>query len=281
MHEAFAVSTENAGSTPRDRAVFERSRYQKICVITPYFKEDRALIERSLISVKRQTVAADHILVADGFPQAWIDEYPVRHVKLDRAHADYGNVARGVAALMAVAESYGAIAFLDADNWFEEDHLETCLMAAVSAPSAPFVVAQRNYVRPDASVMNLGNMEDMPLGDHIDTNCYFFLPPAYPLLHYWCAFPQEFSAQGDRLFRQILGADLSMPPAITAKRTVNYTCMYESLYRIIGETPPEGAKPDLDWAPGLAWLKTLSGRDLALVDRLSGLSLSKLADGST
>ncbi len=249
-------------------------------MITPYFKEDRALLERCLASVRAQTVAADHMLVADGFAQAWLDERPVRHVKLDRAHADYGNVARGVGALMAIAEKYDAIAFLDADNWYDADHLETCVAAAASNEFAPFVVAQRNFVRPDESVIRIDLMEDMPLGHHVDTNCYLFLPPTFPLLHYWCTIPQEFSAQGDRLFRQVLRANFSTPPVVIARRTVNYTCLFESIYNAIGETPPDGAKPNVDWEPGLRWLKSLTGRDSALVDHLSGLQLSKWAAGT-
>lgn len=257
-----------------------RNRNQQFCVITPYYKEDRALLERCLGSVRRQRARADHILVADGFAQGWLDDAGVRHIKLDRAHADFGNFARGAAALMAIAEKYDAIAFLDADNWYDDDHLEACLAAAAAAPSAPFVIAQRNFVRPDESVMAIERLEDEPQGHHVDTNCYLFLPPTFPLLHYWCTMPREVSAQGDRLFRRILSNSFTTPPAITSKRTVNYTCMFESVYRALGETPPEGAKPNVDWAPGLAWLRSLSGRDSALVDHLSELNLSGWVAGT-
>ena len=38
--------------------------------VTPYYKEARDCLERCVASVRRQTVRADHILVADGFPRA-------------------------------------------------------------------------------------------------------------------------------------------------------------------------------------------------------------------
>jgi glycosyltransferase involved in cell wall biosynthesis len=254
-----------------------KTKIPGVCVITPYFKESRALIERCLTSVQRQTVKADHIVVADGFPQSWIDDAGLRHIKLDRAHADYGNMARGLAALMAIGEKYDAIAFLDADNWYAGDHLETCLSAHSSSPDAAYVIARRQFVRQDGSPMPLSSGEDFPLGDHVDTNCYLFLPQSYFLLHYWCTLPQEFSAQGDRLFRMVLKSRLPDAFAIAAKSTVNYTCMFSSVYRNIGETPPEGAKPGVDWRPGVAWLKALTRHDLPLVDQLSGLNLSSLA----
>ena len=125
---------------------------KRYCVVTPYFKGSIAS-ESLLDSVARQTVAVDHILVADGFPQPWLSSKPVRHVMLDRAHGDYGNVARGVGALLAVAEKYSGIAFLDADNWYDEDHIECCLAAARTSPDCVFVAAQRKFVRPDGSVM--------------------------------------------------------------------------------------------------------------------------------
>ena len=73
------------------------------------------MLKRCMDSVRRQTTKVDHMLVADGFPQDWISTEPVRHLILDRPHADYGDVARGVGALTAVAEKYDGIAFLDAE----------------------------------------------------------------------------------------------------------------------------------------------------------------------
>ena len=105
---------------------------RRYCVVTPYYKEERALLERCFGSVRRQVPNVDHIVVADGHPQDWIDALPVRHIKLDRAHGDYGNAARGLGALMAIAEGYDGIAFLDADNWYDDDHLASCLAAAES-----------------------------------------------------------------------------------------------------------------------------------------------------
>src|SRR6201987_2885430 len=87
-------------------------RGRRYIVVTPYFKEDKAMLKRCMSSVRRQAVGVDHMLVADGFPQDWISDEPVRHLILDRPHADYGDVARGVGALTAVAEKYDGIGLL-------------------------------------------------------------------------------------------------------------------------------------------------------------------------
>jgi hypothetical protein len=249
---------------------------RRYCVVTPYFKEEPALLNRCLDSVARQTVKADHIFVADGFPQPWLSQKPIRHVMLDRAHGDYGNVARGVGALLAISEKYSGIAFLDADNWYDDDHLECCIAAAAANPASVFVAAQRKFVRPDASVMVSVRPAEVPNAPHIDTNCYFFLPNSYQFLHRWCTMPQELSESGDHLFYLLLQAN-GLAPAVVPKPTVNYLCMFESVYREKGEEPPPGAKPSLNWDKRQAWLNGLSPEELGVVRSLTGLNLQQQA----
>ena len=247
---------------------------KRYCVVTPYFKEEPAVLNRCIDSVIRQTVAVDHILVADGFPQDWISTKPVRHVILDRPHSDYGNAARGLGALMAVAEKYSGITFLDADNWYDDDHIESCLTAARNSPNSVFVAAQRKFVRPDGSIMASVRPAEVPNAEHIDTNCYFFLPKSYLFLHRWCTMPQELSESGDHLFYLLLHTS-GLAPAVVHKPTVNYLCMFEKVYLDRGEVPPVGAKPTLNWNNRQAWINTLSPEDLGLVRLLTGLNLTQ------
>jgi hypothetical protein len=253
-------------------------RGRRYCVVTPYFKEDRAMLKRCMDSVRDQTVGVDHILVADGFPQDWISAETVRHVILDQPHADYGDVARGVGALLAVAEKYDAITFLDADNWYDDDHVECCLTAAQSTPGSAFVAAQRKFVRADGSVMAPVRPAEVPHAEHIDTNCYFFLPKSYHFLHYWCTIPQELSPSGDHLFYLLLKLN-SVNLGVVPKPTVNYFCNFEHIYREIGEQPPPGAKPILNWKNQQAWINSLSPDELGLVRSLTGLGLVQDAGG--
>jgi cellulose synthase/poly-beta-1,6-N-acetylglucosamine synthase-like glycosyltransferase len=248
-----------------------RKRY---CVITPYYKEDAAMLNRCMDSVARQTVPVEHILVADGFPQDWLSTKPVRHIILDRSHSDFGNLGRGIGAMVAIAEKYSGIAFLDADNWYDSNHVERCLATLDQNPGAIFAAAQRRFVRPDGSVMTKVRPAEVPYDEHIDTNCYFFLPRAYFLLHHWCTMPQELAASGDHLFYLLLYHRVPKP-AVVALPTVNYLCMIEQVYRQHGETPPPGARPTLNWHDRQAWLNSLSTEDLLLVKLLTGLDLKK------
>ncbi|MFV3129919.1 glycosyltransferase family 2 protein [Niveispirillum sp. KHB5.9] len=245
---------------------------KRYCVVTPYFQEERPVIERCLRSVQAQTVPVDHLMVADGHPQAWLDGEPVRHLKLDRSHGDYGNMARGIGALLAAGEKYDAIAFLDADNWYDADHIEQCLAAADAAPVRPEIVAaQRRLVRADGSLLRV-RPPDLPHFDRMDTNCYLFLPPSYHLLAKWCTIPRELAQHGDDLFYFFCKAEKASF-AVTDLRTVNYTYMFESVYREIGEEPPPGAKPPVSWDQTQEWLATLTPEEIVLARRGTGLHL--------
>ncbi|GGF78308.1 hypothetical protein GCM10007301_42870 [Azorhizobium oxalatiphilum] len=255
----------DAGTTPR------------VLVVTGYYKEDPTLIKRTIRSVatqtaKRNKVVVDHMLVADGFPQDWIDGEAVRHVRLDRAHADYGNTPRGVGTLLGIVENYDAICYCDADNWFEPQHIEACLaLAAKHGSSIDYVVARRTMRRPDESVLPIA---EESIEHHVDTNCYFFLPASYPWLHRFASVPNAVSSVGDRLFYAALKA-AKLKMAVVQQPTVAYLCLWESLYRAVGETPPVGAKPNVDSSVVRRWLTTLSERERTIVWRLAGLATSR------
>jgi hypothetical protein len=242
-------------------------------VITPYYKEDRSLLERCLASVRAQSVPCEHMLVADGHPQEWIDGAGVRHLRLDRAHADFGNTPRGVAAVLAAAEDYTAISFLDADNWLEPDHVAVCLQAAQQAPNGvcDFVVTRSTLRRPDESVIDV---RQQPVSEHVDTSCFFFLRGSFHVLASWALMPRQLSPIGDRIFWQALRTK-GLSGVIVERATVNYHCIWESIYRAIGENPPPDAKPNIDPTPALNWLRELSDRDLELASRLVGAPLGR------
>jgi Glycosyl transferase family 2 len=226
----------------------------KFAIVTAYFKEDRSFLERCLHSVRQQSLAADHIVIADGFPQDWLDDAGVRHIRLDRRHGDYGNTARGVGALLAIAEDYVGIGFLDADNWLEPNHLSECLAAAVTPSGDPYdyIIAQRNFKRPDETTLAVN---DEP--DHVDTNCFFFLPGAFYAIPRFAGIPRELSSLGDRIFYKELSAQ-PLRANVLKRKTVNYHCLWESLYRAANEVPPPDAKPNIDHQPLVAWLTGLS-----------------------
>jgi hypothetical protein len=225
-------------------------------VVTPYYKEDPALLRRCIASVRNQTIPTAHLLVADGYPQEWLDGEPVRHLKLDRAHADFGNTPRGIGALLAASEGFAPIMMLDADNWLEPTHVAICLAAAT--PETDFVVTSSLLRRPDESIMPIPSK---PTAEHVDTSCFVFFPGAYSVLSLWATMPQEMSPLGDRVFWAAVRARGLSGVVVTDPPTVNYHCLWESYYRALGESPPPDAKRNIDPTPMFQWWASLSARE--------------------
>src|SRR4051794_6278432 len=101
-----------------------------ICVVTPYFRTELAWVQQAHDSVKAQTLTAHHIVVCDGSDPAEIADFRGSHIILRRNYADYGNTPRLIGSYHAVARDAEAVAFLDADNWYQPTHLENLVQFA-------------------------------------------------------------------------------------------------------------------------------------------------------
>jgi glycosyltransferase involved in cell wall biosynthesis len=250
----------------------ERARY---AIVTPYHKEERWLLERCIQSVRKQTMPADHIVVADGFPQNWIDAEGVRHIRLDRNHADYGNTPRAIGALLAVSAGYEGIGFLDADNWLEPNHVASCVEASERNDACDFVIARRNLCRPDGSVININ---DPPVQSFVDTSCFFLLPGSYHVIPHFSLIPRELSPICDRVFYTALKAK-KLNAEVVAEKTVNYHCLWSFIYEVAGETPPPGAKDGIDYNGIRRWVDAQDERGQLLLARRTGCRIS-IPDGA-
>jgi glycosyltransferase involved in cell wall biosynthesis len=240
------------------------SRY---AIVTPYYREDRKTLERCLDSVRKQSVHVDHIVVADGFPQSWIDDEPVRHIKLDTAHADFGNTPRGLGALLAVSEGYAGIGLLDADNWLAPDHVANCAeLAARQKQQCDFIIARRHLMTPEEVLLGV---KDEPSSSFVDTSCYFYLPGSYPALHHWVTMPKPLAPVCDRIFfatadaYRLRSAELDQP-------TVFYETLWAAVYEAARLPVPPNAKPNVDMTPTQIWLDSLSAEELRLTNKLAG-----------
>lgn len=211
----------------------------RLAIITAYFKEDREIIERCIESVRSQTVPVEHILVADGHPRDWIKDLGLRHIELDRSHADFGDTPRMIGFALAVRQGFDAIEFLDADNVIYPHHaaMATALLAETGAH---VLVLKRRFLRPDGTPLGYVSPRDEALA-HIDTNCYLFAPPSYLTAMKWALIPKELSYMGDHVFRSVL-SKAKHPVAVAPEATVGYTSMFESTYRAVGEEPPPGCR---------------------------------------
>jgi len=244
----------------------------RVAVVTPYYQERREWLERCIDSVRAQDYPTTHYMIADGFPQDWIDATGVHHVRLGQGHADFGNTPRAIGGMLAVSEGFDAICFLDADNWYAPNHVSTCLnTVANSTEELDYVIALRHFVRNDGTVIPMPNSEDDTAG-HIDTNCYFLLRGAFHTIPRWSLMPKPLAVICDRIYRVILEHD-NLRRTRAAAATVNYLCTWRGPYEAIGETPPDFAKSWVDPTNYLQWWQGLADNERSVVDKLIGARL--------
>lgn len=211
----------------------------RVAVVTPYFRERDDVLRQCLDSVAAQTGPVAHILVADGFPQDWASRAVSHHIVLPGSgHGDNGNLARAVGTAIAVAEGFDAVALLDADNWYQPDHISS-LLALHRQTGAAICTAARSLHRMDGSLLAAHDRESDGVG-FADTSCLFYLRQAFGLLPLWGQMPQ-FGPINDRVMwaaiqsRKIATAHSGLP-------TMAFRTCYCAHYRHAGEVPPPDCK---------------------------------------
>jgi hypothetical protein len=222
----------------------------RIAVITAYCREAMEQLERCHQSVVGQMHYCDHFMVADGYPRSEIDAWKCLHLKIPN-HGDYGDTPRVIGAASAVALGYDAIAFLDADNWYEPHHLLT-LVSLHMKTGAQIVTCARMLRRAsDSSVLGVCRESD---GERFnDTNCYLITKPVFGILRAWAFRGRQTSAVGDRIFWEAVKAH-DIARAHSPHPTVNYVTNFAAHYLAHGETPPDDSKmivqvTDGTWKP--------------------------------
>lgn len=244
----------------------------KIAVITPYFRENPEVLLKNIKSIQSQTVRCDHIMIAEGYAQSWIsNEKNVRHIILDKPHSDFGNTPRAIGGMLAISEGYDAIAMLDADNWYDTTHIETCIETAKSSnlgiDNLDYVIGKRRFVSPDGEDLSI---DEEP--NHIDTNCFFYLKGSFFLIPQWGLYPNKMSHMGDRLFYNVLKKH-NLTYAVNDFITVNYTTIYKIHYQITNKPMPADAKDGVDLDAISFWINSLSSRERSILDKLCGINI--------
>ena len=239
-----------------------------VAVITPYYKESPDVLRRCRESVAAQTVRCQHYMIADGYPQDWVDnENSVSHLRFANAHADYGNTARGIGALLAASEGAEQVCFLDADNTIDADHVETCLDTVQKNPYCKFVIARRRLVFPDGTPVDIPEETG-----HVDTSCFFMLRGTFHLFSHFILQPKQMSSLGDRLFLDVLRYN-KLNSAVCEKATVTYTTNYLSHYDFVGKVAPPNASQNCDFGVISTWWATLSMNEKGIVQRNIGFPI--------
>ena len=201
----------------------------KVAVVTPYFRIEPEKLIRCVDSVAKQTLKCDHIIVADGEPQMMPKGYNIIHMTLPANVGNSGATPRGFGAQYAFVQGYDAVAFLDADNWYEPDHVELASKVLMKM-NADVVFAQRQVIFPDGEVLTVEEPQDAD-GKHVDTNCYVFSKRAAFLSSVWAMYPKEFGAGEDRLMRFLI-ARFNLKAALLQRKTVWYETNWGIHYKL-------------------------------------------------
>ncbi len=237
-----------------------------VAVITPYSREDVALLRRCHESVRAQSYSCRHFMVADGAARAELDAWDVEHLKLDRSHADFGDTPRAVGGEAAVGRGFGAVAYLDADNTWRRHHVESLVWRWRDA-GVPVVVSGRTLHFPDGSLLPEVNPDDAH--EHVDTNCLFLTGAALAMVSAWREYPRRLSQIDDRMiWRMLRGRGHAF--AVTGALTARYTVNERYFYRALGLPVPGDARPDFDPAPLADWYRALDARTRAELETKLG-----------
>lgn len=245
---AGATVPGTACASAADPAAAEEPPPFRVAVITPYHQEDPAVLRRCHESVLAQTLPCTHFLVADGGGDEEVDGFAARHIRLGAGHADNGNTPRTVGALCAMNEGFDAIAFLDADNWFHPDHLQSALDTR-ERERAEVVFSDRELVFPDGTVLLEPDGEDRERS-HVDTSCIVVFAPAFHSLALWAQMPAELGPNCDRVCFQHLRARCRC--AWSERASVAFETWYLGHFVAAGRVPPASAKflarrPAAEW----------------------------------
>ena len=170
----------------------------KIAVITPYYQESLEYLRQCHQSVVSQGVDVDHFFIADGFPQAELMSWKIKHMTLPFAHGDNGNTPRGIGGKLAEAEGYTFITYLDADNWYHPGHLQS-MLDLWEKTQADVCASFRTFHALDGQELRVQEKDELELR-HVDTSCLLLHRRAFNILDVWLKMPKPLSPICDRVF---------------------------------------------------------------------------------
>jgi len=211
----------------------------RIAVVTPSYRTPREWLEPCLQSVRSQTVPCTHFLVHDGPELEPASAHERQQVlRLPIAHGDNGNAARAIGSISAICQGFDAIAYLDADNWYEPDHIES-LVALHERTGAAVCSSARTLYEPAGAL--LGRCPEVDGVRFVDTSCFLITAAAFALVPTWYLMPKAYTPMCDRVFFERV-SELNLPHAHTGLATLAFRTTYRGHFEYFGKQPPPGAK---------------------------------------
>ena len=232
-------------------------QFMKTAVITPYFETEEDWLTKCHDSVLAQTHPCTHIFVADGAPQDVISRLDAQHIVLGANHDDYGNTPRAIGSASAIGQGFEAIAWLDADNWYEPNHIES-LVGLQRKHGAAICTSSRMLYEHNGAPLGLCPTVDGK--KFVDTNCYLLTRAAYHLISIWYEMERPLNPVGDVvLWDAVQRSGLSHHHSFAA--TVAYRTSYRYHYALFEKPFPPGARNIQDMTAAQEfWQECLAAR---------------------
>jgi hypothetical protein len=254
----------------------------KVAIVTPYYNEDKDILDYCHSSVMDQSYSCTHILVADGNPRPWFNERPrTMHVILPQANGDCGNTPRAIGGILADSYGFDAVAYLDADNWYDSTHIQGLIEAHEANSQISLISCKRLFYDLQGRQLHITE-PDEDANRHVDTSCWIVFRPAFALLRAWLM-PKVLAPMNDRIFLQKAVHDRFQRFA-TDNRTVNYRTLYAGHYRDAGAPVPSGARSTYLTQKMISYLCSLDGvteitNSIGFYPKLFKWTISMGADG--
>jgi hypothetical protein len=158
--------------------------------------------------------------------------------------------------MLADAEGYDFVAYLDADNWYHPNHLAS-LLEMHRRTGAPVCTSFRTFHHPDGTLLNITEQLEDQLR-HVDTNCLLVHRAAFEALAVWLRLPRKLATMCDRVFLAALRHG-RFSVVSTRERTVAYRTLHELHYTQAGLPLPAGYKSKELMREAADWLMTPEG----------------------
>lgn len=181
----------------------------------------RPSLEQAIDSVRAQTHPCQHYLIFDGCSPKEQTPDEAHVLCLPNKTGGNGMMNGAILAMAAYVATEDYLCFLDDDNWFDREHVES-LVDACETKQAAYAYSLRKLINPDGTFWDCDDGEAIGHhGDLVDANCYLFRRDlAVGLAPLWYKTTGEMNIS-DRFVWQALKQN-NVPYAATGRYTVNY-----------------------------------------------------------
>lgn len=215
----------------------------RVAVVTPRFREPREWFQQCLDSVRDQTYPCTHIVVNDGAERGPDNSDRVQVIDLPVSLGFIGDPARAIGSVSAVAQGFDAIAWLDADNWYSPNHIES-LVKLHQDTGAAVLTSHRYLHRLDGG--RLGPCPETDGTSFADTSTMLITREAFGVIPTWFLMEPKYHPIGDRMIWSYI-TDEGISHAHSGLMTLHYRTAWRFHYEHFGLEPPIQGLKESQW----------------------------------